>query len=364
MKNKKLLAMTAMVITASVLMSACSFGGNDKKEDTPAVAVTPTAEATATPAPTIEPTIAPNVQSTTYTSADKSIAINLPDATWANKTDETDMVSFESPNVGNILILHGQGEDTMASTVIPSTQDMAVSLDQADGDKVNGTDFEIQDYTSNDVNGIGVYSYTTKMLNTDKSGGDLYVVHKVFANDTEYYNIEASVKSEDALDSIKAAVASFQILGDSSLKEAAPKQAAAPAADNSSADNAAADNSGAAASDNAGNTDASASTDGTTADGSSNDASQAADNGTASTDTSTNSGGFTDEQLSNTDETRTIYRNSDGRPLVIQPDGNGNWVDFDGNTYSFADEQDAYDAEGNSYYWHGEAADVYYMPVQ
>ena len=40
MKNKKLLAMTAMVITASVLMSACSFGGNDKKEDTPAVAVT------------------------------------------------------------------------------------------------------------------------------------------------------------------------------------------------------------------------------------------------------------------------------------------------------------------------------------
>lgn len=363
MKNKKLLAMTAMVITASVLMSACSFGGNDKKEDTPAVAVTPTAELTATPAPTIEPTIAPNVQSTTYTSADKSIAINLPDATWANKTDETDMVSFESPNVGNILILHGQGEDTMASTVIPSTQDMAVSLDQADGDKVNGTDFEIQDYTSNDVNGIGVYSYTTKMLNTDKSGGDLYVVHKVFANDTEYYNIEASVKSEDALDSIKAAVASFQILGDSSLKEAAPKQAAAPAADNSSADNAA-DNSGAAASDNAGNTDASASTDGTTADGSSNDASQAADNGTASTDTSTNSGGFTDEQLSNTDETRTIYRNSDGHPLVIQPDGNGNWVDFDGNTYSFADEQDAYDADGNSYYWHGEAADVYYMPVQ
>lgn len=363
MKNKKLLAMTAMVITASVLMSACSFSGNDKKEDTPAVAVTPTAEPTATPAPTIEPTIAPNVQSTTYTSADKSIAINLPDATWANKTDETDMVSFESPNVGNILILHGQGEDTMASTVIPSTQDMAVSLDQADGDKVNGTDFEIQDYTSNDVNGIGVYSYTTKMLNTDKSGGDLYVVHKVFANDTEYYNIEASVKSEDALDSIKAAVASFQILGDSSLKEAAPKQAAAPAADNSSADNAA-DNSGAAASDNAGNTDASASTDGTTADGSSNDASQAAGNGTASTDTSTNSGGFTDEQLSNTDETRTIYRNSDGHPLVIQPDGNGNWVDFDGNTYSFADEQDAYDADGNSYYWHGEAADVYYMPVQ
>ena len=66
MKNKKLLAMTAMVITASVLMTACSFSGKDKSEETPAAEVTPTAEAaepTATPAPTAEPTIAPNVQS-------------------------------------------------------------------------------------------------------------------------------------------------------------------------------------------------------------------------------------------------------------------------------------------------------------
>ena len=360
MRNKRILAISAIAISASVFMAACSFGGSNPDESV-AVSVTPTPVATETPAPTA--TIAPNVQATTYTSADKSVAINLPNATWANKTDEADTLSFESPDEGKILILHGQGADTMASTVIPSTQDMATSLEQADGDKVDGTDFEIQDYTSTDVNGIGVYTYTTKMLNTEKSNGSLYVIHKVIANDSEYYSIEASVNKEDVLSAVKSSVDSFQILGDSSLKEAAPQQAA-PAADNSSADNAtagntAADNSGAAASDNAGNTDASASADGTTA-----DASQAADNGTASTDTSTNSGGFTDEQLSNTDETRTIYRNSDGHPLVIQSDGNGNWVDFDGNTYSFADEQDAYDADGNSYYWHGEAADVYYMPVQ
>ena len=353
MKNKKLLAMTAMVITASVLMSACSFGGNDKKEDTPAVAVTPTAEPTATPAPTIEPTIAPNVQSTTYTSADKSIAINLPDATWANKTDETDMVSFESPNVGNILILHGQGEDTMASTVIPSTQDMAVSLDQADGDKVNGTDFEIQDYSANDVNGTGVYTYVTKMLNTDKSDGNLYVVHKVFSNDSEYYSLTGSVKTEDALAPIKAAVDSFQILGDSSLKDAAPATAA-PAGDSSAADGTAADGSSTDAAAADGSTGDAAATDGSTDGAASSD----------STGTTSNSGGFTDEQLSNTDETRTLYRNSDGHPFVITPDGNGNWVDFDGNTYTFATDQDAYDADGNSYYWHGEGADVYYMPVE
>lgn len=362
MRNKRLLAISAIAISASVFMTACSFGGDGKTDKTETVEVTdtPTPEVTQAPTETPVPTIAPNVQSTTYTSADKSIAINLPDATWANKTDETDMLSFESPEQGNILILHGQGEDTMAATVVPSTQDMAVSLEQADGDKVNGTDFEIQEYSANDVNGIGVYSYTTKMLNTDKSNGNLYVVHKVFANDTEYYTIDAGVKTEDALASVKAAVESFQILGDSTLKEAAPQQA--PIENTAQTDANTSDAAAQPAADaNTGDAAANGSTDAAATDGTANAA--AADNSDSS-GTATNSGGFTEEQLTNTDETRTLYRNSDGHPFVITPDGNGNWVDSDGNVYNFIDEQDAYDAEGNSYYWHGEAADVYYMPVQ
>ena len=362
MRNKRLLAISAIAISASVFMTACSFGGDGKTDKTETVEVTdtPTPEVTQAPTETPVPTIAPNVQSTTYTSADKSIAINLPDATWANKTDETDMLSFESPEQGNILILHGQGEDTMAATVVPSTQDMAVSLEQADGDKVNGTDFEIQEYSANDVNGIGVYSYTTKILNTDKSNGNLYVVHKVFANDTEYYTIDAGVKTEDALASVKAAVESFQILGDSTLKEAAPQQA--PIENTAQTDANTSDAAAQPAADaNTGDAAANGSTDAAATDGTAN---AAAPDNSDSSGTATNSGGFTEEQLTNTDETRTLYRNSDGHPFVITPDGNGNWVDSDGNVYNFIDEQDAYDAEGNSYYWHGEAADVYYMPVQ
>lgn len=362
MRNKRLLAISAIAISASVFMTACSFGGDGKTDKTETVEVTdtPTPEVTQAPTETPVPTISPNVQSTTYTSADKSIAINLPDATWANKTDETDMLSFESPEQGNILILHGQGEDTMAATVVPSTQDMAVSLEQADGDKVNGTDFEIQEYSANDVNGIGVYSYTTKMLNTDKSNGNLYVVHKVFANDTEYYTIDAGVKTEDALASVKAAVESFQILGDSTLKEAAPQQA--PIENTAQTDANTSDAAAQPAADaNTGDAAANGSTDAAATDGTAN---AAATDNSDSSGTATNSGGFTEEQLTNTDETRTLYRNSDGHPFVITPDGNGNWVDSDGNVYNFIDEQDAYDAEGNSYYWHGEAADVYYMPVQ
>lgn len=359
MKNKKLLAVLALTVTASVFMAGCGFGG-DEPEEQKVVSVTPAPEVTK--APTATPTIAPNVQNTTYTSADKSVSINLPDATWANKTDESGTISFESPENGNILILHGQGEETMAATVIPSTQDMAVSLEQADGDKVQGTDFEIQDYKAEDVNGIGVYSYVTKMINTEKSDGALYVVHKVFANASEYYTIEASVKNEAALASVKSAVDSFKILGNSTLKEAAPGTApAAGTTTGTDGADAAANNAGtnAPAAENAG-TDTASGTDAGTSDsaGTNTESEGSTSSGT------TSSGGFTEEQLSNTDATRTIYRNSDGHPIVIQPDGNGSWVDFDGNTYNFANDEDVYAEDGTDYYWHGEAADVYYMPVQ
>ena len=112
------------------------------KTETVEVTDTPTPEVTQAPTETPVPTIAPNVQSTTYTSADKSIAINLPDATWANKTDETDMLSFESPEQGKILILHGQGEEDMSSAMLPDTQDLAVALEQA-SDLAEGTDFRV-----------------------------------------------------------------------------------------------------------------------------------------------------------------------------------------------------------------------------
>lgn len=361
MKNKKLLAVLALTVTASVFMAGCGFGG-DEPEEQKVVSVTSAPEVTK--APTATPTIAPNVQNTTYTSADKSVSINLPDATWANKTDESDTISFESPENGNILILHGQGEETMAATVIPSTQDMAVSLEQADGDKVQETDFEIQDYKAEDVNGIGVYSYVTKMINTEKSDGALYVIHKVFANAGEYYTIEASVKNEAALASVKSAVDSFKILGNSTLKEAAPGTAPAAGASTGT------DGAGTAAADNTAGTDAPAAENGGTDTAAGTDAgtSDAAgtDTGSAESTSSgtTSSGGFTEEQLSNTDATRTIYRNSDGHPIVIQPDGNGSWMDFDGNTYNFANDEDVYAEDGTDYYWHGEAADVYYMPVQ
>lgn len=329
MKNKKIFAILAMTISLSGIMTACSFGG-DEPEEQEVVETTPTPEPTKAPDPT--PTIAPDIQNTTYTSQAASISMELPDATWGNKSDEADMVSFESPDAGKILILHGQGEEDMSVAVIPSSEDMAVSLEQA-ADLVQGTDFEIQNYSATEVNGVGVYSYVTKMLNPEKSDGYAYVVKKVFANAEEFYTIEGSVKTEEALAGVQKAVDSFQILGESALKGAV------------SGSTAGGTDTGTAAGTEAGADNNAGTSEGQTA------------------GTGTSSGGFSEEALSDTNQTRTIYRNSDGHPLVIQPDGNGNWVDFDGNTYEFATDEDVYDQDGVDYYYHGEAADVYYMPL-
>ena len=328
MKNKRFLVLLTITAALSGLATGC-FGGDDPAEQV-IVDETPTPEPTQEPTP--EPTIAPDVQDTTYTSSDGAVTIKLPDATSANKSDAEDMISFESPEQGKILVLHGAGEEDMSSAMIPNTQDLAAALEQA-SDLEQGTDFEIQNYNSTNVNGVGIYSYTVKYLNTEKSGGYAYAVKKVYANESEYYSITGSVVNDASLTGIQTAVDSFQIIGASSTLAVADTTADGTADGTQTTD-------GTASGDSATGTDGQASS------------------------TTGNSGGFTQEQLTDTNQTRTIYRNSDGHPLVITPDGSGNWVDSQGNTYRFANNEDVYDQNDVDYYWHGEGADVYYMPVE
>lgn len=328
MKNKRFLVLLTITAALSGLATGC-FGGDDPAEQV-IVDETPTPEPTQEPTP--EPTIAPDVQDTTYTPSDGAVTIKLPDATWANKSDAEDMISFESPEQGKILVLHGAGEEDMSSAMIPNTQDLAAALEQA-SDLEQGTDFEIQNYNSTNVNGVGIYSYTVKYLNTEKSGGYAYAVKKVYANESEYYSITGSVVNDASLTGIQTAVDSFQIIGASSALAVADTTADGTADGTQTTD-------GTASGDSATGTDGQASS------------------------TTGNSGGFTQEQLTDTNQTRTIYRNSDGHPLVITPDGSGNWVDSQGNTYRFANNEDVYDQNDVDYYWHGEGADVYYMPVE
>lgn len=383
MKNKKILMLLAMTVVLSGTMTACSFGGGDS-EDQVVIQNTPTPEPTKKPK--VTPTVAPaDIQNTTYTSKNKAVSIKLPDATWSNKSDSDDMLSFESPEQGKLLILHGSGDEDMSVAVVPNTQDTASALEQADN-LVEGTDFEIQDYKSSDANGVSVYSYTVHYLN-DKSQYD-YVVNKYITdNASEFYSVAGSVKSQDSLAKIKSAVDSFKISGDSVLKAGTAGTAAsgttskdgAAAGGTTTGSTASDGTSSGGASSNGGTSDGSysggssdeSSYDGGSYDGSSSDSSESYDDGSYDYDDGSSNGYYadgtpvgTDDPDYDTDQTRTIYRNSDGYPLVIYPNGDGTWCDDDGNTYSFVTGEDVYDENGVDYYYHGEPAYVRYMPRQ
>lgn len=381
MKNKKVLMLLAVTVVLSTAMTACNFGGGSD-EDSSVVQVTPTPEPTKAPKAT--PTPAPaNAQNTTYTSKNKAVSIKLPDATWANKSDSDEMLSFESPKQGKLLILHGSGDEDMSVAIIPSSQDTASALVKADN-LVEGTDFEIQDYKSEEVSGINVYSYTVHYL-TDKSDYK-YVVNKYITDNTsEFYSVAGSVKTDDALAGVKSSVDSFAISGDSVLKAAATGTAGSTGttAAGTTTDNAAGTTDAATGTDgsSAGTSSDGSSSTGTDAsysdssysDGSSDSSSDysydSSSDGSYDYDDGSSNGYYadgtpvgTDDPDYDTDQTRTIYRNSDGQPLVIYPNGDGTWCDDDGNTYDFANGEDVYDENGVDYYYHGEPAYVRYMP--
>ena len=162
MKNKKLLAMTAMVITASVLMSACSFGGNDKIEDTPAVAVTPTAEPTATPAPTEEaaeteevtetPEVTEAADTTTTPEApsystDTSLTVKDGDTVNIDYVGKIDGTAFDGGST------NGQGTDLVIGSGCPIDDFEDQLVGAHPGDEVEVTVTFPDDYSAADLAG-------------------------------------------------------------------------------------------------------------------------------------------------------------------------------------------------------------------
>ena len=92
-KITRLTVLTAALLSACSLTS-CSFFGEKEPEEQVIVDDTPTPGIAATDTPT--PTPVPENQDTTYNSIDKNVTIELPDGTWANKTDDPKMLRFES----------------------------------------------------------------------------------------------------------------------------------------------------------------------------------------------------------------------------------------------------------------------------
>ena len=334
MKNKRFLTLVAITATLSCVLSACNFGG-DKPEEQVIVeeedTATPTPEAAEEP----EPTEAPEVWEPTYTSQDGSISIDLPDEEWSNKTDANDIVSVESDK-GRIVIIHGDQED-METLVLPDSEDMANTLERAK--ELEDGEYELSDYSNEDQNGANVIYYTVKYNNTEKTDGVAREIIKYISNDTEYYELNASLNTddEDTFAKALAAINSFKILSaDSSLSGAAQGAAAAP--------------------------DAAAGED-VLESGEEGDVVDAEPVEGTSAGTP---GSYTDEDLADNNRTRTIYSNDgSGRPIVVVNNDDGTWSDENGNLYRFdsSDISIVYDQDDVDYYYGGEAGDVRFMPV-
>lgn len=331
MKNKKIIVLLAMAVTAVTMLSSCGlFGKNDEEPDQIVVPETPT------PAPSIAPVATPTPvpQTTKYTSSDNSISIDLPDSTWSNRMDEGDTISFESTKGDRILILHGEGEDAMSQAVLPDTRDNAAAL-TATSDVVEGTDFEIQDYQSQKISGVDVYTYTVRYTNAEKGGGYLAVENYVIADSNEFYSIAGSVKENATLEKVQASLKTFKILGEDSALRSATGTSSSDTAAQGSDDDESTDN---------GETGTSGETGGTGTDGSSDAGTGTGTSDSDSTDyTDTSAGG------SYVDGSAMDLYTSGGVAFRIYQDGSGNWIDGDGNTFSFGSDGSVYDQYGNYY---------------
>ena len=321
---KKRIFWAALIIAAALASSGCGIGKSEPAEqvivqDTPV----PTLEPTKAPTPT--PTPVPDLTKTVaFTSADQSVSLDLPNVTWETKTDSNGTLNFESAEEGKLLILHGEGED-LDSVLIPANQDLAEAVE---GGLAAGTDFTVLGYDNEEHEGGSAIVYTIRYLDTQKSEGALYKLYRLYVNDSEYYSMEALVKNEDALSRVQESVNSLQILTGSALKgvaAAANEKFRAISMENADGQTGASSGEGSGGLPEA------------------------------------NSGEFTEDQINDTSQTRTIYRNSDGKALVIFPGDDGNWTDSAGNTYHFDTDEDVYDQNDVDYYYHGESANVYFM---
>ena len=286
---------------------------------------TPVATPTPVPIPTVvletpTPTVSPNLNGTRYTASDRSFQVDLPGPAWVIRAEDPDRTSFEASGQGTLEILHAKGTDAMSAVLIPDTPDLAISMEKASGLE-EGTDFELVSYVVVEPGPMKVYDFVIHYLNTEKTGGVQYAYNRYFVTDDEYYGLVGRAMKKKARKKLRQSIESFAVLDGSVIAVTANGQGLAELIEP---------------------TDAA---------------------GSVQDTDMQSSEGYTEEELSDTSRTRTIYRNSDGAPVVIRYDETNGWTDSNGNAYRFSGEQDVYDANDVDYYWHWEAGDVAFMPV-
>ncbi|MCF0132472.1 MAG: hypothetical protein HUJ72_01255 [Blautia sp.] len=309
MKKRVVLCIAIAAVLSG--LGGCDFLGGEKPAEKVIIDITPTpviVEVTPTPTPV--------PKSTKYISQDKTFGIKLPDTSWSVKTEENKAVSFESPEQGKILIERGNAKD-LKTVVIPGSKDIVNALEKADDDQ-DGAGFTVKSYETDVYGGAEVIQYVVQYTDPAKHNGASYVIHKWYSNQKGYYGVTGTVTGDEtALKNIAASMNTFVV---AALEKARKAGVTAPEGQGQGTAGA----TGAAEVDENGN--------------------------------------LTDAAKADTNQTRTIYTNDGiGTPILIFTDGNGGWLDSNGNTYTFVGDTDAYNQNEESFYYGGESGEVYLM---
>lgn len=150
------------------------------------------------------------LEKVTYTSADGSVSIILPDSNWKNTEDSNGKLVFSSEGKGEITVDYADSKEKVGSLAFGSTENKLLKRLAKLGMNTGG--LEISDYSFDKTEGIRHCSYTLKY--TDTAAGNYYTVTAVSAVAGRGYQVSGTVKEDDAalLASVQESVNSFLVL--------------------------------------------------------------------------------------------------------------------------------------------------------
>lgn len=147
----------------------------------------------------------------TYTAADGSVSIILPDSEWKNVQDADGRQVFTSVN-GELSITYADNKEELQDFFLGATEKRLQKRLENQG--IGPESYELQEFSYDDAG--GVRECTSVLKFAAPKDGALYLVSRVSALKERGYQVTGMVKSSDPaiLEEVKASVESILVLKD------------------------------------------------------------------------------------------------------------------------------------------------------
>lgn len=150
-----------------------------------------------------------DTKATSYKSKDGSISIKLPDESWSTKKEGDNEWTFESAEQGMITIVHYSGSDAQGLVFPGSEEEVLENLEKAGKSK---TDYAVIKYEKNTLGSYEAYHTTIKCKAQDSKYA--YSVAYNLVGEEDIYSVNGQVLKDDTkvMESIRTAVESLKLL--------------------------------------------------------------------------------------------------------------------------------------------------------